>query len=74
VIKSQHNNKAEGETVSAIHTLINSIWNKEKFPYQWNESVVVPIDKKGDKTVITVVGYHCYQYHTKVYETSFLYV
>jgi hypothetical protein len=26
------------------------IWNKEEFPHQWKESIVVPIHKKGDKT------------------------
>jgi hypothetical protein len=30
----------------AIHKLINSIWNKEKLPYQWKESIIVPGLKK----------------------------
>jgi len=34
---------------SKIHILINSIWNKEKQPQQWKESIIVPIYKKGDK-------------------------
>jgi hypothetical protein len=43
--------KAGGETLySEIHRLICSIWNKEKLPQQWKESVIVPIHKKGDKT------------------------
>jgi len=43
--------KARGKTtVSEIHKLINSICNKEKLPEEWNESIVVPICKKGDKT------------------------
>jgi hypothetical protein len=43
--------QAEGETVrSKIHKLIKLIWNKEELPYQWTESVVVPIHKKSDKT------------------------
>jgi sorting nexin-29 len=29
------------------------IWNKEKLPHQWKESVVVPVHKKGDKTDCT---------------------
>jgi sorting nexin-29 len=33
-----------------IHKLISSIWNKEEFPDQWKESIIVPIDKMGDKT------------------------
>jgi hypothetical protein len=42
--------QAGGETLhSKIHKLIKLIWNKEELPHQWNESVVVPIQKKGDK-------------------------
>jgi hypothetical protein len=26
------------------------IWNKEVLPHQWKESIVIPINKKGDKT------------------------
>jgi hypothetical protein len=36
--------------LSAIHKLINSIWNMEELPDQWKESIIVPIHKKGDKT------------------------
>jgi hypothetical protein len=40
-----------GETLhSEIHQLIMLIWNKEKLPHQWKESVVIPIHKRGDKT------------------------
>ena len=43
--------KAGGiEIRSEIHKLINSIWNKEEFPGEWKESIIVPIYKKGDKT------------------------
>jgi hypothetical protein len=43
--------QAGGETLmSAIHKLINSIWNKEEMHDQWMEFIIVPIDKKGDKT------------------------
>jgi hypothetical protein len=64
--------QAGGEILlSEIHKLINSIWNKEKLPDQWKESIIVPIHKKGDKlTVIINVGYHCYQLHTKCYRIS----
>jgi hypothetical protein len=42
---------AGGEILlSAIHKLINSVWNKEELPDQWNESIIVPIHKKDDKT------------------------
>jgi hypothetical protein len=36
--------------LSAIHKLINSVWNKEDLPDQGKESIIVPIHKKGDKT------------------------
>jgi hypothetical protein len=43
--------KAGGRTIrSKIHKRINSIWNKEEFPGEWNESIIVPVYKKGDKT------------------------
>ena len=43
--------KAGGRTIrGAIHKLIIAIWNKEKLPEEWKESVIVPIHKKGDKT------------------------
>jgi hypothetical protein len=35
---------------SEIHTLINSICNKEELPDQWKQSITAPVDKKGDKT------------------------
>jgi hypothetical protein len=43
--------KAGSETLySEIHRLICSIWNKEEFPQQWKESIIVPVCKKGDET------------------------
>jgi hypothetical protein len=41
--------RAEGEMLlSAIHKLINSVWNKEELPDQWKESIILPkIDKTG---------------------------
>jgi hypothetical protein len=43
--------KAGGEILlSEIHELTKLIWNKEELPYQWKESIMVPIHKKGDKT------------------------
>jgi hypothetical protein len=57
--------------LSVIHKLINSIWNKEELPDQWKKSIIVPILKRVTKlTVIIIVGYHCYQHHTKCYQMS----
>jgi hypothetical protein len=57
--------------LSEINKLINSVWNKEEFPDQWKESIIVPIQKRVIKlTVIIIVGYHCYQLHTKFYRIS----
>jgi hypothetical protein len=48
--------QAGGETLlSAIHKLINSIWNKEELPNQVNESIIIPVHKKNDKA-------HCNNY------------
>jgi hypothetical protein len=41
--------------LSAIHKLINSVWNKEELPDQWKESIIVTIHKKSVKT-------HCNNY------------
>jgi sorting nexin-29 len=43
--------QAGGEILlSAIHKLINSVWNQEELPDQWKESIIVTIHKKGEKT------------------------
>jgi cytochrome b len=64
--------QAGGETLlSEIHKLINSVWNKEELPDQWKESIIVPVHKRVIKlTVIIILGYHCYQLHTKFYRIS----
>jgi hypothetical protein len=36
--------------LSAIHKLINSVWDKEELIDRWKESIIVQIHKKGDKT------------------------
>jgi hypothetical protein len=49
--------KAGGETVrSERDILIPSIWNKKELSQQWNESVIVPIHKKGDNTDCNYYG------------------
>jgi hypothetical protein len=43
--------QAEDETLwSEVHKLFYSIWSKEELPDQWKETVIVPINRKGDKT------------------------
>jgi hypothetical protein len=43
--------QARGDILlSAIHKLINSVWNKEELSDQWKKSINVPVHKKGDKT------------------------
>jgi hypothetical protein len=50
---------------SEIHKFIKSIRNKEELPHQWQESTVVPINKRGDKlSVVIIKAYHCCQLHT----------
>jgi hypothetical protein len=46
---------------SKFHELINSIWNTEKLPHQWKESIIVPVHKKGDITTINFVQ-NCMEY------------
>jgi hypothetical protein len=43
--------QAGGDTLlSAIHKIINCVWDKEELSDQWNESIIVPVHKKGEKT------------------------
>jgi hypothetical protein len=35
---------------SAILKLVNSFWNKERFPDRLKETIIVPVHKKSDKT------------------------
>jgi hypothetical protein len=57
--------------VSAIHKLINSVWNKEELPDQWKESIIVPIQRMVTKlAVIIIVRYHCYQLRIKFCQIS----
>jgi hypothetical protein len=43
--------QAGGELLhSKMHEINNSIWNTEKLPDLWKEFIIIPIQKKGDKT------------------------
>ena len=43
--------KAVGGTICLeIHKIITYIWKEEKLSKDWKESIIVPINKKGDKT------------------------
>jgi len=53
-----------------IHKLVNSVWNEDEFPVEWKESIVVPIYKKGDKTVVITGAYHICQLLTKCHPKS----
>jgi hypothetical protein len=54
-----------------IHTLINSIFYKEKLPQKLKAFIFIPIYKKGDKTAVIVQGYHSYRLHRKFYPIFF---
>jgi hypothetical protein len=64
--------QAGGEILlSAIYILINSAWSKEELPDIRKVSIILPIQKRVIKlAVIIIVGYHCYQLHTKFYQIS----
>jgi hypothetical protein len=64
--------QAGGEMLlSTIYKLIKSVLNKEELPDQWKESIIVPDQKRVTKlTAIIIVGYQCYQLHTKFYRIS----
>jgi hypothetical protein len=58
--------QAGGEMLlSAIHKLINSIWNKEEMSDQWKECIIIEIHKKGDTTDCNNYINYYYQRHTK---------
>jgi hypothetical protein len=62
--------KAGIETLcSEIHKIIRSMWSKEELPQKWKESIIIPIHKKGDKTVIIIEVFPSYQQPTEFYPT-----
>jgi hypothetical protein len=66
--------QAEGEILhSEIHKLINSIWNKEDLTdqFQFQFHLYQFIRRVIKLSVLIIVGYHCYQLHTKFYPIFF---
>jgi hypothetical protein len=47
--------KAGGRTIPCeIHTLIIAVWNKEEWPEEWKESIIVPIYQKATKQIVVI--------------------
>jgi hypothetical protein len=65
--------QAGGETlVSAIHKLINSIWNRKNCLISERSLLLYQFTRRVIKLTVTIiVGYHSYQLHTKFYQISF---
>jgi hypothetical protein len=61
-----------GETLwCEIHKAMNSVWSKEELTDQWEESIIILVYKKAIKLIVgVIVGYQCYQFHTKFYLIS----
>jgi hypothetical protein len=63
--------------VSAMHILINSIWNKKVLPHEWLVFIIVSIHKNDDKSESNNYGgiyiyiYHSHEFHSTLYGTSF---
>jgi hypothetical protein len=48
--------QAGGEILlSAIHKLINSVWNKEELPDQWREPIITPVHKRVTKLTVIII-------------------
>ena len=49
--------KAGGRTIPCeIHTLIIAVWNKEVWPEEWKDSIIVPIYKRTTKQTVVITG------------------
>jgi hypothetical protein len=65
--------QARRETLpSVVHKPITSISNREELPDSGRSLLLYQFTKRVIKlTVVIIVGYHCYQLHTKFYRISF---
>jgi hypothetical protein len=58
--------------LSAIHNLINSVWNMGELSISGRSILLYQFTKRVTKlTVLIILGYHCYQLHTKYYKIPF---
>jgi len=56
---------------SKIHTIIKFIWNKEKVPEEWNESIIYLFLRREIKGIlVNIDAYHFCQLRTKFYSSS----
>jgi len=46
----------EGKSILWEPLILNSIQNEEEMPWQWKESIILPVYKKGDK--LDCINYH----------------
>jgi hypothetical protein len=42
--------KTEASKLAKYKLDLMAVWNKEEFPLQWKEFIIVPVYKKGNKT------------------------
>jgi len=69
-IRSLRNNKAAGtdrihselikyggnKLLSRIYDLVRQVWEEERIPEEWKETIVVPIHKRGDEVIVRTTG------------------
>ncbi|XP_008181820.1 uncharacterized protein LOC103309055 [Acyrthosiphon pisum] len=48
--------KLDEETISRIHSIIETVWLEERLPEEWNTALVCPIHKKNDPRYATIIG------------------
>ena len=43
------NKHGGNKLLNRIYELVRQIWEEERIPEEWNETIIVPIYKKGDR-------------------------